>query len=249
MARSGRCFSAPRRCWPSSTLTPAGATATSRSPALVDLYGGRGFDVLCITDHVTRSDDPWLAPDDPARGVTAETFSSYLAEIRREARRAHERFGLLVVPGLELSWNDVDLDRAAHAVALGTTSFVSLDDGIERALRTAATAGAAVIAAHPFDDEPCESPERRTRRFACDPSLRTLAHRFELFNRTTLFGWVARSGLPVVASGDFHRPEHLEGWKTMIPCARNEASVVAYLRSRRPVYLTHLREKALPIAA
>ncbi len=218
-------------------------------PTLVDLYGGRGFDVLCITDHVTRSDDPWLEPADPARGVTAETFPTYLAEIQSEARRARERFGLLVVPGLELSWNDVDLDRAAHAVAVGTTRFVSLDEGFERALETASAAGAAIIAAHPFDDEPCESPERRTRRFACDPMLRTFAHRFELFNRETLFGWVARSGLPVVASGDFHRPEHLEGWKTMIPCAKDEASILTHLRSRRPVYLTHLRETALPMAA
>lgn len=27
--------------------------------AVVDLYGQAGFDVLCVTDHVLRSDDPW----------------------------------------------------------------------------------------------------------------------------------------------------------------------------------------------
>ena len=26
---------------------------------LVDLYGTHGFDVLVVTDHVLRSDDPW----------------------------------------------------------------------------------------------------------------------------------------------------------------------------------------------
>ena len=31
-------------------------------PELVDLYGRNGFDVLCVTDHVNRSDDPWLPP-------------------------------------------------------------------------------------------------------------------------------------------------------------------------------------------
>ena len=35
----------------------------------------------------------------------------------------------------------------------------------------------------------------------------------------------------------------------MIPCARDEAAVLAHLRSSRPVYLTHLRETALPEAA
>jgi predicted metal-dependent phosphoesterase TrpH len=27
-------------------------------PELVDLYGQKGFDVFCVTDHVNRSDDP-----------------------------------------------------------------------------------------------------------------------------------------------------------------------------------------------
>ena len=31
-------------------------------PDLVDLYGRSGFDVLCVTDHVNRLDDPWLTP-------------------------------------------------------------------------------------------------------------------------------------------------------------------------------------------
>ena len=26
---------------------------------LVDLHGRNGFDVLCVTDHVVRWDDPW----------------------------------------------------------------------------------------------------------------------------------------------------------------------------------------------
>ena len=63
-------------------------------PRLVDLYGSRGFDVLCITDHVCRTD---LA-DAPA-GITAANYGSYLAEIDEEVRRARERYGLLVVPG------------------------------------------------------------------------------------------------------------------------------------------------------
>ena len=35
---------------------------------LVDLYGRSGFDVLCVTDHVTRTDDPWLGARRPAAG-------------------------------------------------------------------------------------------------------------------------------------------------------------------------------------
>jgi predicted metal-dependent phosphoesterase TrpH len=218
---------------------------------LVDLYGRNGFDVLCVTDHVVRQDDPWLPPgrvDDSSVG--AETWGAYLAEIEREAGRARRTYGMLVVPGLELTFNDRDPARAAHAVALGLRRFVSVDDGITEAIHTAVQAGAAVIAAHPYDSSPHHpNSTRLTQRFAGDEALRGLVHRFELFNRTQLFGWVAEASLPAVATGDFHQPGHLTGWKTLVPGPRAESAVVEYLRSRRPVYLARLEAAETLLAA
>ena len=39
-----------------------------------------------------------------------------------------------------------------------------------------------------------------------------------------------RGGLAGIATGDFHRPEHLATWKTLLPCAKDERAVVEYLR-------------------
>lgn len=206
-------------------------------PALVDLYGANGFDVLCITDHVCRTAGHGI---EAPKAVVEETFDAYLAEIEREALRAREEYGLLVVPGLELSYNDPDPGLSAHALALGLRRFVSVDDGIDQAIETAVNAGAALVAAHPFDDEPASNPGRLTRRFARDPELSARVHRFELFNRTQLFSWVAKAGLPCVASGDFHRLEHLGGWKSVVPCARDEEALIGHLRSRRPVFITEV---------
>jgi hypothetical protein len=213
---------------------------------LVDLYGSRGFDVLCVTDHVVRRDDPWLDPGEwERRGVREGNWAAYLAEIEHEAAGALDRFGLLLLPGLELTWNDLEPGRAAHALAVGLREFVAVDGGIDGALDTAAQAGAAIVAAHPFDDEPSRNPARRTQRFARDRAgLGRLVHRYELFNRTQLFGWVARSGLPAVATGDFHVRGHLPGWKTLLPCAPTEEAVVAYLRSPRPAYIVRLDDDA-----
>jgi hypothetical protein len=155
---------------------------------------------------------------------------------------------MLVIPGLELTFNDAEPVEAAHAVAVGLRSFVSVDLGIAEAMRTASEAGAAVIAAHPYDGEP-GPPSRITRRFARDAGLRDLAHRFELFNRTQLFGWVADKGLPAVAAGDFHRHEHQSGWKTLLPSPHDETAVVDYLRSPRPVYLVRLEHSVAELAA
>jgi predicted metal-dependent phosphoesterase TrpH len=211
---------------------------------LVDLHGRSGFDVLCVTDHVVRSDDPWRFEEGLRFSAIEEaTFPLYLAEIEREGARAWRTYGLLVVPGLELTFNDPEPVMAAHAVAIGLREFVSVDDGIAQAMRSAAEAGAVIVAAHPNADEPELVRGRLTKRFSRDAGLRALAHRFELFNRTQLFGWVAEADLPAVASGDFHTPAHLKGWKTLLPSRHEEQAVVDYLRTPRPVYLARLDDE------
>lgn len=218
---------------------------------LVDLHGRRGFDVLCVTDHTVRSNDPWREHEGEVfRSVDEGSWSAYLADVEAEAERAWRTYGMLVIPGLELTFNDEDPVKAAHALAIGLRRYVSVDDGIAEAMRTAAEAGAALVAAHPFDQALSGATNGRlTRRFARDAGLRELAHRFELFNRNVLFGWVAESGLPAVAAGDFHRREHLSGWKTLVPGPSREDAVVRYLRSRRPVYLARLEAEATLAAA
>jgi predicted metal-dependent phosphoesterase TrpH len=220
-------------------------------PELVDLYGRNGFDVLAVTDHVVRRDDPWLAPDGPAGGVHLANHAEYLAEILSQAERARREYGLLLVPGLELTYNDPDPTIAAHAVAVGCGTFVGVDDGLDLALAQAREAGAALIAAHPYSQEAGgDSPARATTRFSCDwHELVPHIDRWELFNRYELFGWVAERGLPAVANGDFHRPEHLHGWKTLLPCSKSEEAVIDYLRSSRPAFLTRIDDMPLRQAA
>jgi hypothetical protein len=81
-------------------------------------------------------------------------------------------------------------------------------------------------------------------------TLRPLVDRWELFNRSELYGWVAQRGLPAVACGDLHRPEHLHGWKTLLPCAKDERAMADYLGSPRPTFLTRIEPTAdQPVAA
>lgn len=204
---------------------------------VVDLYGRRGFDVLCITDHVVRGRDM----------VTEERHPAYLAAVREQAIRAEARFGMLVIPGLELTYDDpADSTRSAHVVAVGLERFVAVHHGIGTAMEEAREAGAALIAAHPHGAVPDSIPGRTTRRFWRDPELRSLAHRFELINRHRVFAWVAAAGLPAVANGDFHAPEHVDTWKTLLPCARTQAGVVDFLRSEAPAALTRVEPEAVP---
>jgi hypothetical protein len=213
----------------------------------VDLYGRAGFDVLCLTDHVLRTDDPW--PSEHGRPcVNEENIAAYLAEIERERARALSMFGLLLVPGLELTYNDPDPDRACHALAIAPRRLVGMDDGPAAAMEQACDLDAAVVVAHPYDlgHSSARSPTRYFSRHWRE--LEGLFHRVELFNGRQLFGWVADKGLLPVACGDLHRAEQLPGWTTLVPCEHDADALVDYLRSRRPVFLTRL-ERATRLAA
>lgn len=197
---------------------------------LCDLYGRNGFDVLAITDHTALR-----------AHLQAADFGAYLAEVEREAARARRLYDLLVLPGLELTYDAPEPEAAGHAVALGLRSFVGVGAGLEEALRAARAEGAALVAAHPYPLETAATSARATAAFACDPARWSpLVDRFELVNRDTVFPWVARAGLPAVATGDFHVPAHLATWKTMLPCARDEEAVLDHLRSPRPAYLVRV---------
>ena len=210
---------------------------------VVDLYGAAGFDVLCITDHTHPEDDPWVH-----LGVRPERMSAYFRELAEQAERARSLYGLVLLPGLELTENSVHPDAAAHAVAVGLSRPVSLEDGILAAMTAAREAGAAIMAAHPAGAESVGPGV--TRRFWRErAAFEGVIDRWELINGHTAFPWVAESRLQVVANGDFHRREHLASWKTLLPCERDEEAIVDFLRSPARAHLTVFEPLSRELAA
>lgn len=185
-----------------------------------------------------------------ACALSPASYNGYLADVEAEAERAAAQYDLLVIPGLELTDDALDARRAAHALAVGVRRFVGLVNGLDEALAEAREAGAALIAAHPYTLAGSADASRATARFAEEPDWAARAvDRFEICNRHDFFEWVARARLPVVANGDFHRPEHLATWKTLVPAEKTEEALVEYLRSRRPVSLTAIEPARIRLAA
>src|SRR5688572_7540326 len=81
---------------------------------VVDLYGATGkFDVLAITDHILMEKDLLARAGRVATlgrrafGVREEDFDAYLTDIKQEAARAKNRYGMLVIPGAEVTQNQL----------------------------------------------------------------------------------------------------------------------------------------------
>ena len=92
---------------------------------VVDLYGSTGkFDVIAITDHILMKKDLLARAGRLATlgrrafGVREQDFAHYLENVRAEAKRALKQYGMLVVPGAEITQNRLRGRKNSHIIAL-----------------------------------------------------------------------------------------------------------------------------------
>ena len=215
---------------------------------VVDLYGSTGkFDVIAITDHILMKKDFFARAGRLASlgrrmfGVRQETFDAYLADIRKEAARALGQYGMLVIPGAEITQNRLRGRMNSHIIALDIKQYISADQKADAILREIQRQGALSIACHPH--------HRTTRRVEISTcylwdhrtELSGLVDVWEAANRDDLFSVTSLKHYPYVANSDFHKAKHLYSWKTLLRCEKNWPAIKDALRRNVDVALTLYR--------
>lgn len=191
---------------------------------LVDFFGKNKVKVIAITDHLCE-EKTILGKASKAlkKTLTKITFPHYLEEIQREAKRAMTEYGMLVLPGVELTKNSLSFNRSAHIVAVGINDFISADGNVVDVLRRIKNQGALAVAAHPVSTRMLEHQtyylwDRRDE-------LAEWFDAWEVASGAFLFDEVLRSGLPMIANSDLHYPRQIRSWKTLLNCELNFESV------------------------
>jgi hypothetical protein len=215
---------------------------------VVDLYGSTGkFDVIAITDHILMKKDLLARAGRlttlgrRAFGIVESQFKEYLQNIGEEAERARRRYGMLVIPGAEITQNRLRGRRNSHIIALDIKEYVSADQPADEILRAIRRQEALSIACHPH--------HRPTRRIEISTSylwdhrerLSGLVDVWEAANRDDLFSVTSLKHYPYVASSDFHKPKHLYSWKTLVRAEKNWPAVRHALRDNVDIALTLFR--------
>jgi predicted metal-dependent phosphoesterase TrpH len=215
---------------------------------VVDLYGKTGrFDVIAITDHILMERDVLARASRLATlgrrafGVRSQDFDAYLENIRAEARRALKQYGLLVVPGAEVTQNQIRAKKNSHIIALDIKKYISADQSATDILREIRRQGGLSIACHPH-----HRPTRRIEVSTCylwdhREELADLVDVWEAANRDDLFSVTSLKHYPYVANSDFHKPKHLYSWKTLVRSEKNWPAVKQALRTNVDVALTLFR--------
>ncbi|MBS1962134.1 MAG: hypothetical protein JST04_07960 [Bdellovibrionales bacterium] len=189
---------------------------------IVDLFGKRGFGAIAITDHLCES-TTFLGRAAAYLGhtLTPETFPMYQETLRLEARRAEREYGMLLVPGFELTKNTVRNHRSAHVVALGVTEWIDAGQPIEAICDQIHARKGLAIAAHPVSTRVLEK-----QTYALWNNRRALAPYFdawEVASGKKIFEEVYASGLPMIANSDLHRPAQIESWKSVFHLGADRA--------------------------
>lgn len=207
----------------------------------VDLFGQAGFDVIAITDHVVNGDNPFGMLAHRFRFTVSESnFSKYMQEIRREAERAWDKYGLLVIPGVEISKNHLSSDNSAHFLLIDIKEFIPACFDCETIFIEAQRQDALIIACHPHHTSEVTTRDtlylwNNREKFA------KYIDAWEIANRDDVFNVISLKKYPYVANSDFHRPRHLYSWKTLLNCDKNIKSVKRCIRHNKGVAITLFR--------
>lgn len=201
---------------------------------VVDLYGETGFDVIAITDHVLdsasieRSD----RPVSELYVMDSSRFGEYQQALWQAARRAWERYDMLLIPGVELTNNTTRY----HILALDIKEYISPDLPVEQIIEAIRQQQGISVACHPYlrnhsgEDPSAHLWENHER-------LASMFDAWEVANRDDLFNVVGLKKFNYIANSDFHEQRHLLSWKTLLQCEKNVESVKAAIRTNDKVSL------------
>ena len=220
-------------------------------PEIVDFYGERGFDCICITDHLA----------DPSRllGKLAELanctlgreqIGEYFAIIERERQRAWRRYQMLVMTGIEFNKDGYTRKTSAHLLGIDLKAPVDPSLDIPEIIGKIHEQGALAVASHPHIMK-SEWGKNTLYLWENQEKFAPLLDAWEIANRNNIFNDIGLKRLPFIANSDFHKPKHIYSWKTLIHCEKDAEAIKDCIRRNEHVAITLYRDfsGATPVSA
>lgn len=207
----------------------------------IDIFGQAGFDVIAVTDHVVNTDNVVGAIANRFQySVTERTYSTYLESVMDEGERARKKYGMLVIPGVEISKNYLSPEKSAHLLVLDIKEFISADWSFEKIFLEAKRQKALTVACHPH----AMSGMSKNTYFLWNNRDRFARYidAWEVANRDDVFSVVGLKKYPYIANSDFHRARHIYSWKTLLNCRKEVGAVKSCIKTNRGVAITLFRK-------
>ncbi|HEX3627025.1 MAG TPA: PHP domain-containing protein [Verrucomicrobiae bacterium] len=213
-------------------------------PEIIDFYGERGFDCICITDHLA----------DPSRllgklaelancTLAQEQVGEYFAIIERERQRAWRRYKMLVMTGIEFNKDGYTKKTSAHLLGIDLKSPISASFDIPEIIEKIHEQGGLAVASHPHIMK-SEWGKNTLYLWENQDKFAPLLDAWEIANRNNIFNDVGLKRLPFIANSDFHKPKHIYSWKTLIHAEKDPEAIKDCVRRNEHVAITLYRDFA-----
>jgi UDP-N-acetylglucosamine:LPS N-acetylglucosamine transferase len=214
---------------------------------LVDFYGQRGFDALCITDHIC--DHTRLigrVTNLTGLVLTLDQVDEYFDVIQQEKRRALEKYKMIVLTGLEFNKDGLTRKSSAHLLAIDLKKPIDPGLSITQTIAEIHAQGALAVASHPHEFKTHWG--RNTLYFWENiDRYAPLLDAWEVANRDDIFNPIGLKRLPFLANSDFHKPKHIFSWKTVLFCEKEPEAIKQCIRINRNVAITLYRDYRLGV--
>jgi processive 1,2-diacylglycerol beta-glucosyltransferase len=209
---------------------------------LVDFYGQRSFDVLCVTDHICDHTS-LLGKMANLTGLvlTPDQVEEYFQTIEREKKRALEKYRMILMTGLEFNKDGLTKKSSAHLLAVDLKRPIDPGLSITRTIAEIHSQGALAIASHPHE---FKTHWGKNTLYFWDniDQYAPLLDAWEVANRNDIFNPIGLKRLPFVANSDFHKPKHIFSWKTVLFCGKDPETIKQCIRINRDVSITLYRD-------
>ncbi len=207
----------------------------------IDLFGQAGFDVIAVTDHVVSGDN---SIGKFARqfnlSVRGDNFDEYFNAIKEEAKRAWEKYEMLVIPGVEISKNYLSKNKSAHILLLDIKEFIPACLDYEEIFLEARRQNTLTVACHPHHTPDFVNKDTLFLWNNRDKYAKYI-DAWEIANRDDVFNVISLKKYPYIANSDFHQARHLYSWKTLLNCEKDIDSVKQCIRHNKGVAITLFR--------
>jgi processive 1,2-diacylglycerol beta-glucosyltransferase len=211
-------------------------------PEVIDFYGRRGFDCICITDHVA----------DPRRligkfsellnfTIAGSQFDEYFEMLEQERRRAWRKYDMLVLTGLEFNKEGLTKKTSGHLLGIDLQAPISPSLDLVEIVAQIHSQGGLAVAAHPHV---MKSEWGKNTLFLWENQevFAPIIDAWEIANRNNIFTPVGLKRFAFLANSDFHKPKHIYSWKTLLHCEKDPEAIKDCIRQNQRVSLTLYRE-------
>jgi processive 1,2-diacylglycerol beta-glucosyltransferase len=211
-------------------------------PEMVDFYGQRGFDCLCITDHLC----------DPKRllgklvnltglVIPPDEIAGYFEAIERQKKRAWDKYELLLMTGVEFNKDGYTPKTSTHLLGIDLKQPIDPSLDIKGLIAEIHGQGGLAIASHPHEIK-SEWGKNTLYLWEHVDEYAPLIDAWEVANRNDIFNPIGLKKLPFIACSDFHKPKHIHSWKTVLYCEKEAEAIKHCIRVNRDVSLTLYRD-------